>query len=436
MSSRERRGAAVSGSLNIPFTFDCDPSRPGQTCCPGPRCRLPPTCTPLAAIYLHIPFCAQRCIYCDFYFVTTQRSPAPFVSAIQAEIADYGATYGPLEKVETIYFGGGTPSRLPLHDVAAILTALRTHFQADDLRELTFEVNPDDCTDEYLRGLRDLGVDRLSIGVQSFFEADLRWMNRAHTAEQAEASIALAQEVGFTSFSVDLIFGLPEQPEEYWYANVQKAVRLGAPHLSTYGLTVEEKTVLGNRVARGLVTPAPEETMAERYRFTLDYLRESGFEGYEISSFARPGHRAVHNSLYWTHANYLGFGPSAHAFWWQNGPEPGAHRWSNVRHLGRYTALLGQRQRPLDEKQRLSLDALANEYVLLRLRTADGLDLDTLNTRYSADLLDEKADEIAWLEQDGLVTLRNRTLRLTDSGRLLADAVTERLLFSELYRGL
>ncbi len=390
----------------------------------------------MATLYLHIPFCAQRCVYCDFFFVTTQKSPAPFVEALKAEIADYGATYGPLEKVETIYFGGGTPSRLPLDDVHAILETVRGTFQTGGAREVTFEVNPDDCTRDYLRGLKALGINRLSVGVQSFFDSDLRWMNRAHTAIQAETALEHVHAVGFDSFSIDLIFGLPEQPEEYWYANVQKAVRLGAPHLSTYGLTVEEKTVLGKNVARGLVTPTPDETMADRYRFTMDFLRGQGFEHYEISSFARPGHRALHNSLYWTHANYLGLGPSAHAFWWKGGPEPGAHRWANVRHLERYNALVRAGQRPIEEKQRLSLDALANEYVLLRLRTSDGLDLDLLDARYSADLLDEKADEIGWMEEEGLVRLEGRVLRLTDEGRLVADAVTEKLLFSELYRGL
>ncbi len=389
----------------------------------------------MSALYLHIPYCAQRCVYCDFYFVTSKRAPTGFVEAMRAEIADYGAQYGPHEKVETIYFGGGTPSRLPLSDVERLLGAVRDHFQADAPAEVTFEVNPDDCSPEYVRGLHSLGIDRLSIGVQSFFDADLRWMNRAHTAREAENAIALARETGFRSFSVDLIFGLPEQPEEYWYANVQKAVRLGAPHLSTYGLTVEEGTVLGKNVQRGLVAPLPEDAMAERYLFTLELLRGEGFEGYEISSFARPGHRARHNSLYWTHANYLGFGPSAHSFWWGR-PEKGAHRWSNVRHLGRYEALVAGRQRPLDEKQRLSLDTLANEYVMLQLRLADGLDLDRLDQRYSADLLDEKADVVEWLAGDGLVALENRRLRLTDRGRLLADAVTEKLLFSELYRGL
>ncbi len=381
-----------------------------------------------------MPYCAQRCVYCDFYFVTSKASPAPFVAAAKAEIAEYGRVYGSSEALETIYVGGGTPSRLPLADVHALLDAVRTHFRADDVREVTFEVNPDDCTPDYLRGLRDAGVDRLSIGVQSFFEADLRWMNRSHTALQAEAVIERVQEVGFASFSVDLIFGLPEQPEEYWYANVQKAVRLGAPHLSTYGLTVEEKTVLGKQVARGLTTPTPDEAMADLYRFTMDYLRQEGFEHYEISSFARPGQRAVHNALYWTHASYIGIGPSAHSFWW-GPPEKGAHRWHNVAHLGRYQGLVQNGQRPVEEKTRLSLDALANEYILLRLRTSDGLDLGTLDTRYGADLLDEKSDELRWLEDDGLIEKDGAILRLTDEGKLVADAITEKLMLTEMHRG-
>lgn len=384
----------------------------------------------MAGLYLHIPFCSQRCTYCDFYFVTTERSRAGFLQALRAEIESYAAKYGKSEAIETIYFGGGTPSLLTLDELAGILQTVHEHFDTKNVRETTLELNPEDVDVDYLRGLRAIGVDRLSIGIQSFYGDDLAFMNRSHTAEQAAEIVPKARQAGFDNFSVDLIFGLPEQPPEYWMANVEKAVRLEVPHFSTYGLTVEPGTPLHKQVQRGLVTPAPEESVSELYQFTMDYLRQHGYEHYEISSFSKPGRRAEHNQLYWSHANYLGFGPSAHSFWWKGLP---ASRWSNVRNLRQYEALLAGRQLPIDGREALSLDMLADEYIMLRLRTSDGLDLARLDTRYGVDLVYEKGDELAWLEEEGFIEpIRNQRLRLTDRGRLVCDAVTGRLALEEV----
>src|SRR5690606_10098779 len=228
------------------------------------------------------------------------------------------------------------------------------------LAEVTLEMNPEDAAPEYLRGLKALGVTRLSLGVQSFFDEDLAFMNRAHDAITAERAVeAVAAE--YDSFSVDLIFGRPEQPFEYWGANLEKAVRLGAPHLSCYGLTVEARTPLAKQVALGRVVPEGDETLRERFLFTHDYLTARGFSHYEVSSYARPGHESRHNSAYWRHANYPGFGPSAHSFWRET--RSLAHRWSNVRHLGRYQALLDAHEPPLDARETLGAGALADEAV-------------------------------------------------------------------------
>lgn len=384
-------------------------------------------------LYFHVPYCAQRCTYCDFYFVTSKTSPAPFLASVEREMASYGHELGAFDPVETIYFGGGTPSRLPPEDLVRLIKLASVHFDTSGVREVTVEVNPDDVTPGYLRVLKQGGVTRLSIGIQSFFADDLKWMNRSHSAEQAEQSILWARDAGFDSFSIDLIFGLPDQPPEYWMANVQKAIRLGAPHISAYGLTVEEGTPLGKQVARGLVIPAPDDEVADRFSFTQSFLRDAGYEQYEVSSFAKPGQRAVHNSAYWTHANYVGLGPSAHSFWW-GAPRSGAHRWDNVRNLARYNALIEQRRGPVENADRLTMDALANEYLMLRLRTSDGLNLDTLNQRYAADLLHEKSDDVMMLQDEGLLIQDGSTLRLTDSGLLVADAVTSHLLFDDLGR--
>jgi oxygen-independent coproporphyrinogen-3 oxidase len=383
----------------------------------------------LAGLYLHIPFCSQRCTYCDFYFVTTRQDHTSFVQALCTELVHYGHTHGRKEPIETIYFGGGTPSLLHEDELQRILQTIYDHFDASAVRETTLELNPEDVDDDYLMGLQALGFDRLSIGIQSFYADDLAFMNRSHTAEQAAAIVPLARRAGFENLSVDLIFGLPEQPEEYWAANLQKVVQLEVPHLSTYSLTIEERTPLYKQVQRGLVVPAEESTLADRYRFTMDYLRQHGYEHYEISSFARPGYRSQHNQLYWDHRNYLGFGPSAHSFWQQSLPRPGVYRWANVRNLKRYEALLAQRQLPIDQKEALDLDTLAEEHLLLRLRTAEGLDLDALEQRYGVDLLYEKVDDLAWLEAEGYIEpIRGGRVRLTDRGKVVCDAVTARLL--------
>ena len=383
----------------------------------------------MAGIYLHIPFCTKRCIYCDFYFVTTQKNPQPFVNALLTEIEYYATEFAHQEPIETIYLGGGTPSRLPLEEVERILDLIYARYDTSSVQEITFEANPEDLSLDYLRGLHAMGVNRLSIGIQSFFDDELAFLGRAHTASQAKEALKLVPRAGFENYSIDLIFGIPDQPPEHWAANLERAVRAHVPHVSTYGLTVEPKTVLFNLVERGRIIPPDEDEMVRRYRFTIDYLRARGYEHYEISSFAHPGYRARHNQIYWDHRNYLGFGPSAHSFWWFNLPESGAYRWSNVRNLKQYEALLSTHQLPLDMKERLNPDALANEYIFLRLRTSEGLDLDILEEKYGVDLLTERLEELAWLEaEEYIYRIRNSRIQLTDRGKAVCDAITSQLL--------
>ncbi len=381
---------------------------------------------PVTGLYVHAPFCAQRCVYCDFYFVTTGRNTSAFIGALETEIAAYGREFGAREPVETVYFGGGTPSLLALEDVARVLAAVDQHFDTSVLAEVTLEMNPEDAAPDYLRGLKALGVTRLSLGVQSFFDSDLVFMNRAHDGAAAERAVEAVAGV-FDSFSVDLIFGVPEQPFEYWGANLEKAVRLGAPHLSCYSLTVEERTPLAKSVALGLVIPEGDEALRERFLFTHAYLEARGLAHYEVSSFARPGHESRHNSAYWRHANYLGFGPSAHSFW--KTTRSLAHRWENVRHLGRYNALLAQHELPLDARETLGPDALADEAVLLGLRRLDeGLDLAALARDYGLDLAVDKRAVLAALEGAGLLVVAPDHIRLTPEGAAVADAVALKLV--------
>ena len=385
---------------------------------------------------------------------------------MHTELAHYAAEYAGREPIETIYFGGGTPSLMAPRDLADLLDTIHRSFRTGDVCETTLEMNPDDAAPDYLRTLRSLGFDRLSIGVQSFYETDLTFLNRSHTPEQAVQAIERAQEAGFDNLSADLIFGIPDQPEEYWCANVQKLTRLGVPHLSTYGLTIEERTPLYKMVTQGRVTPAPDEEFAARYRFTMDFLRERGYEHYEISSFALPGKRSRHNEAYWRHANYLGFGPSAHSFWWggrdKEGIEPesvgqpraggkhetnngavqagtengsvhktgtGARRWHNEANLRKYEALVQQRVPPVGGEDALSLEMLANEYIFLRLRTSDGLDAHRLKRIYGMDLLCDKPDLLTSLEDEGYIQWSGSgRLCLTDAGKMVCDSVVQGLV--------
>jgi oxygen-independent coproporphyrinogen-3 oxidase len=356
--------------------------------------------------------------------VTTQKSHGSFIDAMCNELEYYAKKY--VEPVESIYLGGGTPSLLQIDELARLLTTIERNFDVSLIRETTIEMNPEAAELDYLQALRSLGVNRLSLGVQSFFPSDLEFMNRSHTAEQAETSIDLVKKAGFENFSVDLIFGIPGQPVEYWFANIQKVIRLGAPHISTYNLTIEERTPLYKMVEKGAVHPAPEDELEEKYRFTMDFLRQHGYEHYEISSFALPGMRSQHNQVYWDHKNYLGFGPSAHSFWWRGLP---AYRWHNERNLRRYEALLQQHQLPIEGKEAMSLDMLANEYILLKLRTSEGIELDRLQNQYGVDLIYEKEEQVEELVQEGYVDPSvNGHLKLTDSGKLLCDAITYKLL--------
>ena len=392
------------------------------------RTSLSPTCTSdfaLAGLYVHVPFCTRRCVYCDFYVTTTGRDTAGFARAAAVEIEAVGREFGAREPLATLYIGGGTPSLLSPGDLAVILSAVRRHFTLAPQAEVTFEANPEDVTASLVGAWRDLGVTRVSLGVQSFFDEDLAFMTRNHDGTGAEEAIEHIAKA-FGSFSVDLIFGVPEQPFEHWGANLERAVRLGAPHVSAYSLTVEDHTPLQNQVARGVVIPADDETMRERFLFTHEFLEARGLEHYEVSSFARPGHHSHHNSLYWSHGNVLAVGPSAHAFWRETRSR--AWRWANVAHLGRWRGLLEAGHMPVDARERLGADDLADEAVLLGLRRLDtGLDLDRLEADYGVDLLGEKAATLAALEGAGLLTVTPSRVRLTPDGAAIADAVAVRL---------
>jgi len=378
----------------------------------------------MAGLYVHIPFCRPRCVYCDFYFVTGHRDHSAFVEAITKEIRQ-SASQPPIEPLSTIYLGGGTPSRLASHDVDAILKAIRSAFDTSGVTEITMELNPEDSTRSYLQALKDLGINRVSMGVQSFFDDELQFMNRSHSADQANSALVHIAEAGFESYTADLIFGLPGQPNERWAENLNRLMAFDVPHVSTYALTVEEKTPLHKQIAKGLITPAADGVVSEHYQTAMDMLRDRGFEHYEISSFARPGHRSRHNSQYWTHANYLGLGPSAHSFWWDR--SKGACRWNNIRNLRKYVLAIRSGTSTVAYREALTSKILALERIMLSLRTTEGLDLKMLNCTYGVDLIALRGPIIDKLSKAGLIQGDRKFLSLTDRGKHLCDSVVARL---------
>ncbi|SMO34573.1 radical SAM family heme chaperone HemW [Fodinibius sediminis] len=367
----------------------------------------------MAGIYIHIPFCKQACSYCDFYFVTRTSEREHFVQRLVSEIESYEASSFTSEAVQTIYFGGGTPSLLEPRQVERILEAVRRTFPME-VREITFEVNPDDVHAEFLEDLYSLGITRLSMGVQSFQPALLEFMHRAHSREEALDCLRLLDKSAFEAYTVDLIYGNPGQQLEELEKDLDLLLDFDPPHVSAYSLTVEDRTRLGKQVKLGRVIPPEEEMVAAHFDLVNARLIDQGIERYEVSNYSRPGYEAVHNSSYWNHHNYLGLGPGAHSFWW----EGEAVRWEQKRSLREF--LRGEDVS--SDAERLTLEQLAEERLMMGLRTREGVSFDQLNKRY---LYSFSGRQIAYLrerQEEGKLTLDSR-LRLSDRGIKIADAI-------------
>ncbi|HEY4109900.1 radical SAM family heme chaperone HemW [Puia sp.] len=371
----------------------------------------------MAGIYLHIPFCRQACHYCNFHFSTSLNRKNDFISALLKEIAAR-KDYLEAEPIETVYFGGGTPSLLATEEIATILQQLRALYPLVSGAEVTLEANPDDITTARLRSWRETGINRLSIGVQSFFEEDLRWMNRAHDARQALDCIGLAQEEGLDNISIDLIYGGPTLPDSHWQQNVERAIGLGIPHLSCYALTVEPRTALDTLIRRHQVAEVSPDDQARQFLLLMDWMAAAGYEHYEISNFAQPGHRSRHNSAYWQGKKYLGLGPSAHSY-------NGVSREWNVANNAQYIAAPGL----VTEKEILTPDQQVNEYIMISLRTLEGIDLQTLAHRFGP----QRAAQLRQRAEKHIIgshlRLAEERLQLTMEGKLLADGIAADLFF-------
>ncbi len=367
----------------------------------------------MAGIYLHIPFCRQACNYCNFHFSTSMKLKNDFLEALLKEIA-LRKNYPEGEPIETIYFGGGTPSLLDKNELSAIMDELNEHFDISPSAEITLEANPDNINKPDLQNWKSLGINRLSIGTQSFFEEDLVWMNRAHSAGQAMDCIKLAQDAGIDNMSIDLIYGTPTLTDEKWKTNLEHAVALGIPHLSCYALTVEPGTALEVMIRKKKAIPVSPDDQARQFLIMTDYLQQHGYEHYEISNFALPGKRSRHNSSYWSGARYLGLGPSAHSF---NG---NSRQW-NIANNVLYIQSINNNEVPF-EIEHLSKEQQFNEYIMTALRTIEGIDPDKI-INYKEELLNQSQQFI----NKGWLTMRSGKIILTREGKLFADGIASAL---------
>lgn len=371
----------------------------------------------MAGIYLHIPFCKQACHYCNFHFSTSLKNYTQTVKAICWEIENR-KNYLPESTINTIYFGGGTPSIIEESDLNNILNQIRTNYVVKANAEITLEANPDDITKEKLSAWKKAGINRLSIGVQSFFEDDLKWMNRAHNASQAESALRWAKEEGFENITADLIYGLPHG---HWTDNVQKMIDFGIPHISSYALMVEEKTALHHFVQANKTTLPPDEKVLQDYNVLCDSLNTSGYEHYEISNFAKPGFRSQHNGSYWKGTPYLGIGPSAHSYDGKN------RRW-NVANNQVYAKNIDS-QIPYWEDEVLSEADRFNEYLMTGLRKAEGISLDYLESRFDAVFIKHLIDTAAPLLTQRKLVLKNEVLNIPEKEWFTADTTIAELFW-------
>ncbi len=367
----------------------------------------------MAGLYIHIPFCKQACHYCDFHFSTNLQLLSPVVKSIVLEM-ELRKDYIKGESVDTVYFGGGTPSLLPAAALEQILDQVALIFPGKKL-EITLEANPDDLDFNSLATWKSLGIDRLSLGIQSFQDEILKAYNRAHNAQQAKQAIQLGRSAGFEKFSIDLIYGFPHANHGLWKKDLKEAILLDPGHLSAYSLTLEPKTTFGNWAKKGKFIPAEEEFVAQQFEWLQEQCDQAGYQQYEISNFSRPDQAAIHNSNYWKRIPYLGIGPSAHSF---DGNARGYNPPSNPSYVQALTA--GKLPFVVEN---LEKEELINEEILTCLRTSWGLDTVSMANRYQVDLLQIKETSIAKLTALGMIHTEGKTLTLTRKGQLLADSI-------------
>lgn len=377
----------------------------------------------MSSLYIHIPFCKKACYYCDFHFSTNLQLKSAMVEAITKEIElrkDYLGT----QALETIYFGGGTPSLLEENELAQIFQSIHQFFSLAPNIEITLEANPDDLQAASLAHWQKVGVNRLSMGVQSFNDAHLKFLNRIHTGQAAHDTIKMAQDQGIDNISIDLIYAIPAPSHEIWEKDLALTTSLGIPHLSSYCLTIEEQTAFGVWLKKDMIQPIDEDFAAEQFEIMIQHFEQNDYEHYEISNFARDGKYSKHNTNYWKKGNYLGIGPSAHSY-------NQFSRQFNIRNNARYIKALNEGRVP-GEIEYLSQTDQVNEFIMTNLRTSWGCNLEEIHKKYNINLWKSHEEILHNYLRQGLVIHEEGVLYLTRKGKLFADIISSDLFVTDI----
>ena len=376
----------------------------------------------MAGIYIHIPFCKQACTYCNFHFSTTLNLKDDVLKAIMHEL-EMQKNYLNSAPIETIYFGGGTPSILTADEISRIFEHIYKLYPTEQLKECTLEANPDDLNPKYLKELRGTPINRFSIGTQSFRDADLKYMNRAHNAQEADYAIKAAQDAGFPNITIDLIYGTPGLTDTDWKYNLAQVAALGIPHFSAYALTVEEGTALASNIKKKNTAPVDAEQSAGQFEILMEQVEVMGYDHYEISNLAKTGHHAVHNTNYWRGLPYLGIGPSAHSF------DGKSRRW-NIANNALYTKSILLNNELSYEEEKLTPTEHLNEYIMTSLRTMWGCDLGKIRNVWGDDLAKQVQESSHEFRERKWLVEENGKLILTAAGKLFADRIAGELFVS------
>lgn len=375
-----------------------------------------------AGIYIHIPFCKQACNYCDFHFSTSMKKKEEMVLALAKELQLRKSEFQN-ESVATIYFGGGTPSRLSIADLRFLIATIYEQYTIVEKPEITLEANPDDLSESYLSDLKTIGVNRLSIGIQSFFEDDLKLMNRAHNSAEAKKCLEIATQY-FDNISLDLIYGIPRMSNERWQQNIETALSFGVPHISSYALTVEPKTALNKLIQTGKIPTPNDEVAQEHFMILVETLEKNGFVHYELSNFGKENYFSQNNSSYWLGKKYIGIGPSAHSY-------DGISRSWNVANNALYLKALQNDELP-NEVEKLTLEDRYNEYIMTGLRTIWGVSLVRIEQDFGIDFLNYLKKQSQKFIVDGLLSITDDILKPTLKGKFLTDGIASDLFYLNL----
>jgi len=378
------------------------------------------------ACYIHIPFCDHKCIYCDFYSIITTDSVSSFLTALKKEIEYYSNHYSSQREFISIFFGGGTPSLMEPAYIEDIINCLRKNFLINENAEITLETNPGTVSKSKLEVFRKIGINRLSVGIQSFNEEELKFLTRIHNAQTAIETVENASSVGFENINVDLIFNLPGQSKEKWLYNLQQAIKLPVKHVSAYSLILERGTILNKMVLDGKVKMQDDDYDADLYETTIDFFDKHGFIQYEVSNFAKPGYECIHNNAYWHYIDYLGFGTSAHSFVDAvNGT--GGKRWWNFSSAKRYIDAIQKNNIAAAGSEIISKEAKLSEFVMLALRSS-GINIPDFQNRFGQAWLGEKHSYFQKLQSAEFININDKSIRLTKRGYAICDEILKDLL--------